>query len=279
MTDLPDLLKLLQAEKIADNTFLGHSQDLGSGRVYGGQVLAQAIHSAQTSVDERKLHSAHAYFLRPGDFTLPIHYSVDATRDGRSYSSRTVTATQKDKTLFTMMCSFQTEEESEFDYSESIDTATFYKKCNVGVNLEDDPSINQSIQSKLLNNQPFLLRFPEENASSAEQLEYFCMKVNSNLPNDINIHRTLLAYMSDFRILASNLRKTGYRFRLDEIMLATICHGIWFHRDFKIDDWLYVICEPLSLSNGRGLSKGSIYNSDGILVATTIQEGVIRKRV
>jgi len=218
------------------------------------------------------------YFLRPGDFTQAIQYSVDITRDGRSYSSRTVTAKQKGATIFTMMCSFQKEEESEFDYGDCINTEEFYTKCNVGVNLEDDPTISQSIQSKILNNQPFLLRFPEEGPHSSEPLEYFCMKINSPLPSKADIHRTLLAYMSDFRILASNLRKTDYRFKLDEIMLATICHGIWFHRDFNIDDWLYVICEPLSLSNGRGLAKGSVYNGEGKLVASTIQEGVIRKR-
>ncbi|MFT6388242.1 MAG: acyl-CoA thioesterase-2 [Cellvibrionaceae bacterium] len=281
MADLQNLIQLLALEKTSENQFTASGQDVGSGRVFGGQVLGQAISAAQKTVVERTIHSAHAYFLRPGDFTQPITYLVDKTRDGNSYSARTITAAQEGKTLFTMMCSFQKQEISEFDYSESIDTVSFYEKCNVGVNIESsikDPSIVKNIQSSVLNNQPFMIKFPTENECSTDKLERFCIKTNAALPNNPDLHRSLLAYLSDFRVLASGLRPTGYRFRLDEVMLATICHGIWFHRNFKMDDWLFISCEPLSVSNGRSLSRGSIYNNDGLLVASTVQEGVIRKK-
>lgn len=278
MSQLQDLINLLELEQINDGEFLGHSQDIGSKSVFGGQVLGQAISAAQKTVSGRSIHSAHAYFLRPGDFTLPIMYSVDITRDGRSYSSRTITASQKGATIFTMMCSFQKDEESVFDYTQTLDTTAFFKKCDVGVNLGSDPTITQSIESKILNKQPLMIRFPNEAKESAHPLEQFCIKTSEPLPDKPDLHRSLLAYASDFRILASGLRPTGYRFRLDQVLLATICHGIWFHRDFRVDDWLFSVCEPLSVSNGRGLSRGSIYNQDGILVASTIQEGVIRKK-
>lgn len=278
MTDLHNLIQLLELKQMSENEFIGNSQDIGSGRVFGGQVLGQAISAAQKTVAQRPIHSAHAYFLRAGDVTQAITYLVDNTRDGNSYSARTVTAMQKGKTIFTMMCSFQKKEESEFDYSQHIDADRFYEDCNVGVNLEKDPSIIQNIKSNLLNNQPLRIRFPSENKNTTDTLERFCIKTNASLPDDADLHRSLLAYISDFRILASGLRPTGYRFRLDDIMMATICHGIWFHRECKLDDWLLICCEALSVSNGRSLSKGSIYNNDGILVASTIQEGVIRKR-
>jgi len=281
MADLQNLIQLLALEQTGENQFTGCSQDVGSGRVFGGQVLGQAIVAAQKTVVDRPIHSAHAYFLRPGDFTQAINYLVDTTRDGNSYSARTITAVQAEKTLFTMMCSFQKKEESDFDYSDKIDTVDFYEKCNVGVNLEssiEDPSIVHNIQSTVLNSQPLMIRFPSENEDTTDRLERFCIKTNAALPNNPDIHRSILAYLSDFRILASGLRPTGYRFRLDEVILATICHGIWFHRDFKIDEWLFISCEPISTSNGRSLSRGSVYNNDGLLVASTIQEGVIRKK-
>ncbi len=282
MPQLSELIELLDLEQTSPTEFIGHSIDIGSGRVYGGQVLGQAISAAQKTIekqkatDKRNIHSAHAYFLRAGDLNVPITYKVDITRDGNSYSSRTVTARQNDKTIFTLMCSFQKPEQSSLNYCERIDSSALYKKCDVGINLKGDPSIKHHFHSQILSQQPFLMRLPNEDENNKAPLEYFCIKPDVRLPNDAQIQQPLMAYISDLRLLPSSLRSTPYRFRLDEIMLATICHGIWFHRECNLNEWLFVICEPLSLSNGRGLAKGSMYNHEGELVATSIQEGVVR---
>ncbi len=276
-----ELINLLQLEQIDNNSFLGYSQDIGTGKVFGGQVLGQAVSAAQMTVTDRKIHSAHAYFLRPGDVRLPIAYSVEVTRDGRTYSSRTVTATQQGETIFTMMCSFQKEESSALDYSREIDKSLLSHENTIEVNLEHDPGIGHSDRSKISDGLPFMIRYPDESQNieqgTIETFERFWVKTNGEIPKTPELHYSILAYTSDFKLLTSNLRPVGYRFQLEKIILATICHSIWFHRDVVIDDWLFTLCEPLSVNNGRGISKGSIYNKQGILVASTMQEGVIRK--
>ncbi len=276
-----ELINLLQLEQIDNTSFRGFSQDIGTRQVFGGQVLGQAVSAAQRTVSDRKIHSAHAYFLRPGDVNLPITYSVDITRDGRTYASRTVTATQKDDTIFTMMCSFQKEEHSELDYSRKIDERLLSHENTIEVNLERDPGIGDSDRSKISGGLPFLIRYPDESLDiergNIEPFERFWIKTHEEIPKIPELHHSILAYTSDFKLLTSNLRPVGYRFQLDKIALATICHSIWFHRGFTVDDWLFTLCEPLSVNNGRGISKGSIYNKQGILVATTMQEGVVRK--
>lgn len=278
---LQELCDLLILERIEENTFRGRSQNIGTGMVFGGQVLGQAINAAQKTVaNDRNIHSAHAYFLRPGDYNLPIMYSVDRTRDGRSYSSRTITAIQKGQPIFTMMCSFQVEEASDLHYSSQITIPHFTSENFEEINLENESLAERSVRSKILSNQPFLLRIPKEETSDQAHhdiQESYWIKTNEPLEKERLSQQSLLAYTSDFRLLTSTLRPVNYRYRLTEVNLATICHSIWFHREFSLNEWLFVQCDPLSVGNGRGLSKGSIYREDGKLVATTMQEGVVRK--
>ncbi|MFT6221586.1 MAG: acyl-CoA thioesterase-2 [Candidatus Endobugula sp.] len=277
-TLLNELMNLLSLEQIEENIFRGKSHNVGTGVVFGGQVLGQAISAAQATVDpERKIHSAHAYFLRAGDYNAPIVYMVDVSRDGSTYSARTISAIQHGKPIFTMMCSFQCSEKSDLHYSTEITLPSFDKKFYEEVNLEHESLEQRSVRSKILNNQPFCLRFPKEDNESTETMESYWIKTNQALNEDPLLHRSLLAYASDFRLLTSALRPVHYRYRLKEVKLATLCHSIWFHREFRMDKWLFTQCDPLSVSNGRGLSKGSIYNINGELIATTMQEGVIRK--
>lgn len=274
---LQQLITQLQLETIDDRIYRGTSVDVGTGMVFGGQVLGQAISAAQATVNNRSLHSVHAYFLRPGNHDLPIIYTVDITRDGRSYSSRTVTATQTGKTIFTMMCSFHSGEDSELHYLQATEEQTPDDDTLIEMDLEEEWDIEHSSRRVVLNPQPFLIRSPIESIDANAPNECLWLRTKGDLPDDPKLHRSLLAYASDFRLLASTLRPVGYRYQLDTIMLATICHGIWFHQDFRMDDWLLTICEPLAVANGRGIAKGSIYNRHGILVATTMQEGVVRK--
>ena len=272
-----ELMDLLELERIEDNIYRGYSQDIGTNMLYGGQVLGQAISAAQQTVSDRKIHSAQAYFLRKGSHNLPVIYTVDSTRDGRTYSSRTVTAIQSGEPIFTMMCSFQEEEETDINFAHQIDVPQMDSPSIIEIDLEDEPVEERMARSKILNKQPFIIRFPAEDMDSPNKIENYWLKANSKLPDGESLHQSLLAYSSDFRLLSSTLRPIGYRYKMQEIMLATICHSIWFHRDFKIDDWLYTRCEPLSISNGRGIAKGNIYDKQGLLIATTMQEGVIRQ--
>ncbi len=273
---------IFELEKIDLNIYRGISQDIGTGRIYGGQVLGQGIAAAMATVsDERNIHSAHAYFLRTGDHNEPVVYMIDNSRDGRSYSSRTITAIQKGRPICTIMCSFQCEEDSELDYAAPIKEPVASNAQLIELDLSDhaaESSQNRSARSKILSNLPFRLRYLKNDEEQQNSLENYWLTTNKPIDdNDTDLHRSMLAYCSDFRLLTSTLRAIGYRYRVQETMLATICHAIWFHRDFRIDDWLFTQCEPLSLSNGRGLAKGSIYNSEGVLVASTMQEGVVRK--
>jgi acyl-CoA thioesterase-2 len=280
-TLLQELIDLLTVERIEENTFRGNSRNIGTGMVFGGQVLGQAISAAQKTVaEERRIHSAHAYFLRAGDYNLPIMYSVDRTRDGRSYSSRTISAIQNGQPIFTMMCSFQIRENSDLHYSSETHLPAFNASTLEEINLEDESLAERSVRSKILTNQPFILRIPKEkkdNIAPQDTQENYWIKANDRVKENPLLQHALLAYTSDFRLLTSALRPVNYRYRLNEISLATLCHSIWFHRDFSMNDWLFTQCDPLSVGNGRGLSKGSIYRDDGKLVATTMQEGVIRK--
>ncbi len=271
------LTNLLHIEAIDTQLFRGVSQDLGTGRIFGGQVLGQAIAAAQKTVTDKKIHSAHAYFLRMGDHNLPVIYHVENTRDGRSYSSRTVTATQKGNIIFTMMCSFQVEEEFEFEYAKAAPIEDLRLKEGVEINLEDDSGAIDTHGKKVTIQQPFTIRLPKHSQDKQSPIEHFNIKTNQAIADSQTMHNTIFAYLSDFRLLASSLRSVNYRFNIKETMLATICHTIWFHRDIKVDQWLHSIYEPISLINGRGIAKGSIYNKDGLLLATTMQEGVVRK--
>jgi acyl-CoA thioesterase-2 len=271
------LSDLLHIEQIDTQLFRGISQDLGTGRIFGGQVLGQAIVAAQKSVSDKKIHSAHAYFLRMGNHDLPVIYHVDNTRDGKSYSSRTVTATQQGNIIFTMMCSFQVDEASEFDYAIAPNTKCLSLKDGIEVNLEDDHVVINTHARKIFTPQPFTIFLPQEASDVKGATERFNIKTNQTIADDQPLHNAIFAYLSDFRLLASTLRSVGYRFRVKETMLATICHTIWFHRDIKVDNWLHSIYEPISLVNGRGIAQGAIYNNEGLLLATTMQEGVVRK--
>lgn len=277
---------VLTLERIEKNIFRGQSQDIGTPQVFGGQVLAQALESAQATVEDRTVHSVHAYFLNKGDFDAPIIYEVDRSRSGRSFSARRVVAIQHGRPIFTMSASFQIDE-SGLDYGEKIEmpelpcpSTTAYTPWTKIVE-SDDGSASKSPKVRALKPTSYfdteIISISNEHNDANLQA---WLRLKENVSGDDTRHKTLLAYVSDLGLLLATLTPHGYQvfnpLEISKFALASVDHAMWFHRPFKIDDWLLYKCQAISTSNARGLAKGSFYTADGTLVATTMQEGLIR---
>lgn len=281
---LDDLLNLLTLETIEDGLYRGQSQDLGFGAVFGGQVIGQALSAAkETLPPERVCHSFHSYFLRPGDAKKPIVYDVENIRDGKSFSARRVQAIQYGKPIFYMTASFQQQEQG-FEHQDVMPQVPGPEGLvsDLDIYREHEELIPAPLRNKFICEKPIEMRFvtpynpfkPEKD----EPKRYVWLKANGNMPADIRVHKYLLAYASDFNFLPTALQPHGVSFAQPNMQVATIDHAMWFHRDFRMDDWvLYAIDSP-SASGQRGLVRGQIYTRDGVLVASTIQEGVMRDR-
>jgi acyl-CoA thioesterase-2 len=281
---LDDLLNLLTLETIEDGLYRGQSQDLGFGAVFGGQVIGQALSAAkETLPPERVSHSFHSYFLRPGDAKKPIVYDVENIRDGKSFSARRVQAIQYGKPIFYMTASFQQQEQG-FEHQDVMLQVPGPEGLvsDLDIYREHEELIPAPLRNKFICEKPIEMRFvtpynpfkPEKD----EPKRYVWLKANGNMPADTRVHKYLLAYASDFNFLPTALQPHGVSFAQPNMQVATIDHAMWFHRDFRMDDWvLYAIDSP-SASGQRGLVRGQIYTRDGVLVASTIQEGVMRDR-
>lgn len=281
---LDDLLNLLTLETIEDGLYRGQSQDLGFGAVFGGQVIGQALSAAkETLPPERVSHSFHSYFLRPGDAKKPIVYDVENIRDGKSFSARRVQAIQYGKPIFYMTASFQQQEQG-FEHQDVMPQVPGPEGLvsDLDIYREHEELIPAPLRNKFICEKPIEMRFvtpynpfkPEKD----EPKRYVWLKANGNMPADTRVHKYLLAYASDFNFLPTALQPHGVSFAQPNMQVATIDHAMWFHRDFRMDDWvLYAIDSP-SANGQRGLVRGQIYTRDGVLVASTIQEGVMRDR-
>lgn len=285
MTVLNDLLAMLALERIEEGHFRGQSQDLGFGAVFGGQVMGQALSAAyQTVSPERMVHSLHCYFLRPGDVRHPILYEVEHIRDGNTVSTRRVQAIQHGKSIFYLNASFQLEEPG-LDHQDGMPQV----QGPEGLRSEQEWAeqlkafIPPFLHDKLLSEKPIEMRpVSFVNPLQAEPCSpnrYVWFKANGQMPDDPAIHRYLLAYASDFNFLPTALQPHGVAFFDRDLQVATIDHAMWFHRDFRFDDWLLYAVDSPSASGGRGLVRGQFFNRQGKLVASTIQEGVIRRRI
>lgn len=279
-TILQELISLLVLERLEENLFRGPSKDIGTERVYGGQVLGQALKAAQYTVEDRNIHSLHAYFLREGDHNAPIIYEVDRSRDGKSFSARRVVAIQHGRPIFTMAASFQIEEDSHNFQADMPDVPAPDKLASVEIHesmrLDKLP---EKLQRLLQLSAPFNLRpvegMSEKNPVSSPRTSFW-IKTNDTLPDDPDLHRSILAYVSDYGLLTTTLMPHGIDPFDRQLQVASIDHAMWFHRAFRMDEWLLYSCEAISTSNSRGLAKGSFYNVDGALVASTTQEGLVR---
>jgi acyl-CoA thioesterase II len=279
---LQELLRLLKLEKIEANIFRGQSQDLGFGNVFGGQVLGQALSAAsQTVPADRTAHSLHAYFLRAGNALKPIVYTVDCIRDGKSFTTRRILAIQNGRPIFTMSASFQVAE-SGFDHQAKAPQVPGPE------GLESDferahrlaDKIPEQVREKILCRSPIEKRpinpinpFEPE---KREPVRYVWLKAIDNMPADPAINQYVLAYASDFGMTSTSLYPHGHSYWDPRMQVASLDHAMWFHRDFQMDQWLLHVIESPNANKARGLSQGKIYTRDGVLVASTIQEGLIR---
>jgi acyl-CoA thioesterase-2 len=282
---LEQLVELLALERIEQNLFRGQSQDLGWGNVFGGQVLGQSLSAAvQTLPPERYVHSLHAYFLRVGDASLPIVYEVDRIRDGKSFTTRRVVAVQNGRAIFHMSASFQMREEG-FEHADEMPDApdpdslpTEQERLFPYANR-----LPHTLRSQALSARPFEIRdasppddpiFPKHSPTGRMQW----MRTIGKLPDDPNLHAYLLAYASDFSFVTTALNPHGVTWLTPGMQVASLDHVMWFHRPFRVDEWLLHVIDSPSASGARGLVRGRLFTRDGLLVASSAQEGLIRDR-
>lgn len=281
---LTDLLSLLALERIEDGIYRGKSQDLGFKALFGGQVMGQSVSAALETVDpERVIHSLHAYFLRPGDAEKPVVYEVENIRDGKSFNTRRVKAIQNGKPIYYMTASFQKPEEGFEHQNEMPDVPPPEEIESYSDFIFDHQEfLPDSIRGKFISEKPIEIRpIQKYNWVHPEKSEPLCqmwIKANGTLPDDPKVHSCMLSYCSDFQFLPTSLMPHGVTHWDPSFQIATVDHAMWFHRPFRIDEWLLYSTESPSACSGRGLVKGQIFNQKGELVASTMQEGVIRQR-
>ena len=281
---LDDLLSLLDLETIEEGLYRGDSQDLGFKAVFGGQVMGQALSAAkETIVEERLVHSLHSYFLRPGDAAKPIVYDVENIRDGKSFSTRKVKAIQNGKPIFYMTVSFHNEEPG-VTHQASMPNVPEPENLRSSLEFyrENANLIPEKIRDKVLCDKPIEMRPVNFQSPFKPEVtlanRYVWFKANGEMPNDPRIHKYLLAYASDFEFLPTALQPHGLSFMQPNMQVATIDHAMWFHREFRMDEWILYAIDSPSASGGRGLVRGQFFNQDGVLIASTMQEGLIRQR-
>ncbi len=277
-----ELIALLQLERIEDNLFRGQSRDIGTRYVFGGQVLGQALSAAQQTVDDtRNAHSLHAYFLRAGDIDAPIVYNVERTRDGQSFSARRVVAIQHGQAIFNMTASFHVPEtgaqhQLPMPLVPMPEDLPPYKI----VPPEDLDKIPAMRRRWLSSEGPFEFRHvhPRNELHPIKQppTQNVWFRLVSAAPDNDVLHRSLLAYASDFHLIGTTTFPHAISYLQPNVRMASLDHAMWFHRPFRTDDWLLYSCDSPSAQDARGLARGMIYSRDGRLIASTAQEGLIR---
>ena len=276
------LLRLFNLERLEVNIFRGESRDMGSPQVYGGQVLGQALRAAYDTVQEGRLaHSLHAYFLRRGDFNAPIVYFVDRSRDGHSFTSRRVTAIQHGEQIFNLSASFQ-------DPQPGVEHQATMPDVPPPESLQPTSLPPPEVLARLSERQryffdrlrPFEFRPTQpvdyvnpKPRPPALQMWLRCM---GQLPDDDALHRSLLAYVSDYNLLGAAALPHAVSFLSGTAILASIDHAMWFHHQLRVDEWLLYSIDSPSASGSRGFSRGSVFNRAGKLLASTAQEGLVR---
>lgn len=284
MNSIHELIELLKLEKLSDSVFLGQNYQAPWKRVFGGQVLAQALSAAQQTVDpERIAHSLHAYFLLAGDISIPIVFEVEKIRDGGSFSTRRVVAKQNGIAIFFISISFQKIQKG---YDHQIDMPNVAGPDNLPSDLETVNKFKLFVPDhifQVIQERPFEFRMVEPVSlfDFKKKLPFrnFWFKANETFEADLNIHQRLLTYVSDYNLLTTaTLPHTKGPLPSNDLFMASLDHGMWFHRDFKIDDWLLYAMDSPSASNARGFTRGNIFTQEGKLVASVVQEGLMRPK-
>jgi acyl-CoA thioesterase-2 len=278
-----ELLDLIRLEQLEVNLFRGASRDIGTSRVFGGQVLAQSVHAASMTVENCMIHSMHAYFLRAGDHEAPIVYNVDRSRDGRSFSARRVVAIQHGRPIFTMAASFHADEEG-LEHQFEIPDVPGPDDIGPPHVMTEEQLRNIPVDLQRWYNRwgPFEFRpvqnLDPNNPVPQPPFKQVWFRLADRIDENQVMHRSLLAYASDFHLVGTATLPHGLSYVSGNLMMASLDHAMWFHLPVQVDDWLLYVCDSPRMGGGRGLARGSIYNQAGELVASTAQEGVIRVR-
>ena len=280
---LQDLISLLELEQRGENRFRGQSRDTGLPQVFGGQVLAQALAAASCTVSARRVHSLHAYFLRPGDAATPIDYEVDRARDGGSFTSRRVVAVQHGEQIFNLAASFQApeaglEHQARMPDVPHPDQLGDIRELAGGLGVVPTPRIRRVLASRkafrvkpvcpehFLVSQPFA------------PVKRVWMKAVDSLPDAPLLHDVLLAYVSDYDLISTATLPHGLHASFGGLQMASLDHAMWFHHDFRLDDWLLYTHDAPVAAGARGFNRGLIYTREGKLIASVVQEGLMRPR-
>jgi len=282
MKTVKELIKLLTLERVDEHTYVGSNYVTPWGRVFGGQVLGQSLHAAyQTVPEDRFAHSMHAYFILAGDVNEPITYEVDTIRDGGSFTTRRVVAKQKGRAIFNMAASFQLQQEG-FNHQVSMPNV-----LPPGVLL---PDVEQyaplketlpGLYKRLMSMHPNAIEFrPVESLEMMQRADPFrhvWIKTKEKTEVDLPMQHQMLAYASDYNLLTTAARPHFEKVLMQPVFFASLDHAMWFHCDFRMDEWLLYAIDSPSASNSRGFSRGTLFNQSGKLVASVVQEGLMRQ--
>ena len=284
MSHVQELIDLLGLESIGVNRFRGYCQDLGFPNLFGGQVLGQSLSAASQTLPngEWAPHSLHAYFLRAGNVIDPIEFEVDCVRDGRSFATRQITASQKGKAILTMMCSFQHPEEG-FEHQDEmpdvkgpegilsqLELSRMFKD-HFPDSVRDIFTADKPIEMRDIN--PVNIFAPQKQAP----IKHVWMKADAELTGDLMQHACVLTYATDFNLIGASMMPHGVSFYQKDMQVASLDHSVWFHRPVKMDEWLLYYIDSPSAFSCRGFCRGQIFNQQKELVASVAQEGLIRK--
>lgn len=280
------MMAILDLERIETDRYRGQSPQDGWQRVYGGQVIGQALMAASRTVKDRVLHSLHGYFLRPGDPSIPIFYEVERVRDGRSFCTRRVVAFQHGKEIFIMSASFQVPEdglEHQIDMDPVPDPETLMGEAEMKAMMLSQPNVPPPVKRYWERDRPVEFRPVDlTHYVSREKLpprQQIWVRSSRPLPDDAALQKCALAYMSDMTLLDTALFAHGLNMFAGKLQMASLDHAMWFHRPFRAHDWMLYSQDSPSSSNARGFCRGSIYSRDGKLIASVAQEGLIRQIV
>ena len=275
--EIADLLNLLELEPLEVNLFRGESRDVGSSQVFGGQVLGQALTAASATISGRIVHSLHAYFLRRGDFNAPIVYQVDRSLDGHTFSNRRVVAIQHGEQIFNMAASFQIPEAG-LDHQLDMPSVPLPEELHDATTppTEVVRYLPERLRQFFEKPRPFAFRLVPSNGTQQKPARQIWFKAVGQLPDDERLHRCLLAYASDFFLLATSILPHDASTVDGRLIMASLDHAMWFHRSLRVDDWLLYDMESPSASGARGFARAGVFARDGRLVATIAQEGLVR---
>ena len=277
-----ELVTLLELERIERDLFRGQSRDIGTRYVFGGQVLGQALSAAQQTVEDgRAVHSLHGYFLRAGDIEHPIVYEVERARDGGSFSVRRVTAIQHGQPIFVLAASFQKSESgAEHQLPMPVVPAPEDVPLSPPLDAATLAHLSPKMQRWLNREGPFEFRhiYPRDELHPTKRppFQQVWFRLSERIGDAPELHRALLAYASDFHLIGTATFPHAISYYQPNVQMASLDHAMWFHRPFRVDDWLLYSCDSPSASSARGFARGMIYDRDGRLVASTAQEGLMR---